>query len=619
MRPARRQVVVGAVVIAATVLPPLVSRVAPGFLDELLALRLAQAAAFAAMALSLNLLMGYAGQISLGHGALLAVGAYTSGILTGRFGLPFVAGLAAAAVLGGAVAFVVGLPALRLRGLYLAITTLGLLLVMQESILQIPWLSRGSAGVALPRPVAGDFVFTRNADFLALVLVVVIVLWLVDANVTRTRLGRAFRGLREDEQVAASRGVDVARHKLLAFLLSGAMAGVAGCLHGHLLRFVDSRTYDLNLSLLLVAVVVIGGLGSRLGVVLAGVGFGLLPEILRAITPAAEGWDHLLGAALLIVAMARHPEGVAGAITEARHAKAARQARAGVAESAPTEIPRLPELPRPAGAADRPAVAPGEALLEVRDLTVRFGGLTAVDHASISVPAGRIVGLIGPNGAGKTTLFNAVGGFVRTASGTVHLGGQRIDHLPPHERAARGLGRTFQRVGLARDLSVRENLLLSQHAICRYSAVAALGFLPGAARTEAEAGERADLAIAAIGFERFADMPAKHLSGGMQRIVEMACALVTAPELLLLDEPSAGMAPGAVENLAIRLRDLRDALGRTLLLVEHNVPLVLDVCDEIWVLHAGRVIAHGTPDEISRDPTVVEAYLGRNVPAEPVS
>jgi branched-chain amino acid transport system permease protein len=614
-RPTSAQLAAVAVLVGVAVVPPALTRAAPGVFDNLQAARLTVGATVAVMAISLNLLMGYAGQISLGHAALVAGGAYTSGILTGRYGSSFLVGAVAAAAAGAAIAFLVGLPALRLRGLYLAITTLGLLVVMQESVLQIPWLSRGSAGVELPRPVAGDFVFQRNADYLALVLVLGVLVWLVDANVVRTRLGRAFHGIRNDEQVAQAFGVDVARYKLLAFVLSGAIAGLAGALDGHLFRFVDSRTYDLNDSLLLVAIVVIGGLGSRVGAVVAGLSFGVMPEILRAL----EGWDLIVGAALLVVAMARHPGGIAGIIRETREARAVKRARAGLDDDEERGVPPVPVLPRPAslggGAAvlGTSAVAPGEPLLEVAGVSVRFGGLLAVDGAGLVVPRGRIVGLIGPNGAGKTTLFNAVSGFVRPQAGSIRFAGVELLDQPPHRRSALGIGRTFQLVGLARDLSVRDNLLLAQHPLGGYGTLSALAYLPRAARAEAALRARADEAIAAIGFEAFAETPVRYLSGGQQRIVEMACALVTGPEMLMLDEPSAGMAPAVVESLAARLRDLRDELGRTVLLIEHHVPLVLDVCDEVYVLHAGRVLASGTPGEVVRHAGVVDAYLGSTV------
>jgi len=607
MHLSHRQLTMGMTAIAFVVIPPALSRMAPGVFNTSIAYDLATGVAWAAMAISLNLLMGYAGQISLGHGALVGVGAYTAGIIAGRYYLPAGLGFVLAAALGGLIAFLVGLPALRLRGLYLAITTIGFTVLMENTVFRLPWFSRGSAGLTTPRPYIGGFGFTRNADFLALSLLIVLLLWLIDVNVVRTRLGRAFHGIKENEDVAQSFGVDVARYKLLAFVISGAMAGLAGALFSHLVGVVNSETFGFqNVSLVLVALVVIGGLGSRAGAVAAAVVFSVLPDILELL----QGWDLLLGAAGLIYAVARHPGGFAEAIHEARTAKANKAAREAEDDDDDASIPKLPDFGRPSGLPERPAVPVGEPLLVANGVRVRFGGLVAVDDASITVPAGKIVGLIGPNGAGKSTLFNAISGFVTMEAGAIRYRGQRIEDMPPHERAQLGIGRTFQHIGLARNLSVLENLLLAQHQLATYDIGSALAFLPAAGNREEELHRRSREILAALGFEAFADKPVKHLSGGQQRIVELACALSTGPELLMLDEPSAGMAPAAVENLAQRLRDLRDELGRTVLLIEHHIPLVLDVCDEVYVLNFGEVLASGPPELVAAREDVVSAYLG---------
>ncbi|HWH31268.1 MAG TPA: branched-chain amino acid ABC transporter ATP-binding protein/permease, partial [Egibacteraceae bacterium] len=600
------------VLAAFAILPPLLGRL--GVLTDFRAVMLGFGACYAAMALSLNVLMGYAGQISLGHAALIGAGAYASGILTGRAGLPMLAGVVVAALVGAAAAFLVGLPALRLRGLYLAITTIGFAVAMEQAVFRLPWVSGGSAGVSLPRPAAGAFVFTRNPDYLALVLVFVLGFWLLDGNITRSKLGRAFQGLRENEQVAQAYGVDVSRYKLLAFVISGALAGVSGALYGHLLLFVESRNFSFLFSLTLVTFVVVGGLGSRVGVVVAAALFGIVPRMLTVF----EGWDLVIGSALLVFTMARHPTGFAGALREAREKKAAEHARA-VQGGGPAAEGAVPAFTHAAGArlaAADAGSAGREVVLAVRDVRVRFGGLVAVDGAGLEVPKGRIVGLIGPNGAGKTTLFNAISGFVAAESGSVSLRGRELAGLPPHERALLGLGRTFQTAGLARGLSLLDNVMLAQHRLLGYATAPALLRTGGVARAERDLEARSREVVAALGMTAHADLPLKHLSGGQQRIAELACALVTDPEVLLLDEPSAGMAPAAVEQLAERLRELRDDLGRTVLLIEHHIPLVMDVCDEVVVLNLGQVLAAGGPDEVVRDQAVLDAYLGAGFAAK---
>ena len=572
------------------------------------ALVLSEAAAIAIAALSLNLLTGYAGQISLGHAGLLGAGAFACSLVTQRLGLPIWLGVPFAAAASAGIALIIGFPALRLRGLYLAMVTIAFGYLMTSSILRLDWFTGGSAGVILPRRVWTGHDLIDNADWLAVPLMCLLLAWLVDQNVTGSRLGRAFRAIRENEAVAQAFGVDVARYKLLAFTLSGALAGAAGALYGSAIGFVNSETFPFTLSLGIVIIVVVGGLGSRAGAVIAAVAFSLLPNLLQALPwPWLRGTDGMIGAIVLMYTVARHPGGFASLVAELR--EGGRKQRVSAAEEEPP-MPTLPNLPRPL---EREVVAAGPGpVLEVRDVRVSFGGLLAVDGASLEVPRGKIVGVIGPNGAGKTTLFNAISGLLRPASGEIRLEGRDVTALPAHERARLGLARTFQQIGLARDQSVLENLLLAQHLQAGYDPARALLRTPAVARREREMLARAREAVVALGFEGRENVPVRSLSHGQQRIVEVGASLLTDPVLLMLDEPSAGMSPAAAENLAERLRDLRDVLGRTVLLIEHHVPLVLDVCDHVYVLNFGQVLAGGTPDEILAHPDVVGAYLGES-------
>jgi ABC-type branched-subunit amino acid transport system ATPase component/ABC-type branched-subunit amino acid transport system permease subunit len=593
-------------------LPPATARWMPRWFTGTSALVLSEAAAIGIAVLSLNLLLGYAGQISLGHAALLGVGAFTAGVITTKFGLPIYISIPAAAITAAVVAFLVGLPALRLRGLYLAMITIAFGYAMQQSVFRTSYLSGGSAGIGLPRRIGAHRLLVNNADFLAVALVVLVAVWLVDVNVVRTKLGRAFKAIREDEAVAQSFGIDVTRYKLTAFVLSGAFAGVAGAVYGHAIGFVNNETFNLQLSLLLVIIAVVGGLGRRPYVVGAAFLFVFFPSLISSL----RGWQYVIGGALLVVTVAGNPGGFAGAVAEARHRSLRRRTPADTDDIEDDgALPKLPSLPRPALL--QRSESKVDMVLEAVEVSVRFGGLQALDAASIAVPRGKIMGLIGPNGAGKSTLFNAVGGLARLSTGRIRFLGRDITDLRSDERARLGIARSFQHIGLAKDLSVHENFLLAQHQIAGYGIGAALAYGPRAARTERELSERAVEALHALGFERFLDTPVKHLSHGQQRIVEIGCLLVNAPELVMLDEPSAGMSPAAAENLAVRLRDLRDELGRTVLLIEHNVPMVLDVCDEVYVLDHGVIIAHAAPDEVASHPEVVGAYLGATLEVAP--
>ncbi len=593
------------------VLPPILGRTA--LLSDVNALRLCSASAFAIAGLSLNMLTGYAGQISLGQYAFVGVGAFTTGIVTGvnDLRLPWLAGLAASAVMGGVIAFVVGLPALRLRGLYLAVVTIGVAYAAYQSVFRIDAIGGGSAGKTVPRPYFGAQAIAANADFLAVALVVLVLVWQVDVNLSRSRVGRAFQAVKADEGVAASFGIDVARTKLLAFTLSGAMAGVAGSILGTAYGTVTGTVFRYEQSLLLVVVVVIGGLGSRAGVVGAAFFATLLPSTLIAVFGTGiRGFDLVLNGLLLMYTISRHPTGLAGAMREARDKRL--QRKGGLPPLPPTR-PSLPSLGRLSAAPIPRKARRGTAVLQVSGVSVRFGGLQAVDNAALRVDRGTIVGLMGPNGAGKTTLFNAVTGALTPDTGRVQFLGEDISELPAHLRAARGMGRTFQLIGLAKQLSVYENLLMAQHLGAPYSVASALTAIGASRHYERELRERAGQTLDGLGFGRYRDTPVGRLSHGQQRIVEIGCCLITSPELVMLDEPSAGMSPAAAEDLAATLIAIRDQLGRTVLLIEHNVPLVLGVADELYVMDAGQVIADGEPIEVVTRPEVVTAYLGQAV------
>ena len=597
----------------AVLLPTMTAMAMPHWFQPDYALNLSWATSIAVGALALNLLIGYAGQISLGHGALLGVGAFAAGMATTGAGLPMWVAIPLAAVVTALVSLVIGFPALRLRGLYLAMVTIAFGYAMYTGILSLNALTGGTAGVVETRRLWGSTTFVDQSYMLAGALILLVLAWFLDANVTRSRLGRAFKAIRESEAVAASFGVDVARYKLLAFVISGALAGVAGAIWGFTFGQVNSESFfsgnTFDYSLLLILVVVIGGLGSRAGVVIAAFAFTLFPFLLSALPGIGSSLHQVMpivGGALLMYTVARHPGGFASLAREARERRRARSPAA--AEEAP--VPAMPRLARTEARESARAAGDVKTVLDASHITVRFGGLTAVDDASLHVDRGTIVGLIGPNGAGKTTLFNAISGLIRPTTGTVHLMGDDVSSLPAHERARRGLARTFQQVGLSKDQTVLENMLLAQHVVAGYGVGAALASSRHAVRAEDEMAERARQAIRSLGFAGREDVPVRLLSGGQQRIVEVGCALLADPTLLMLDEPSAGMAPAVVESLADRLRELRDQLGRTVLLIEHNVPLVLDVCDYVYVLNFGRILAGGSPEYILEHPDVISAYLG---------
>jgi branched-chain amino acid transport system ATP-binding protein len=253
-------------------------------------------------------------------------------------------------------------------------------------------------------------------------------------------------------------------------------------------------------------------------------------------------------------------------------------------------------------------------VLEVRDLSIRFGGLQALEGVNLDVNEFEIVGLIGPNGAGKTTAFNCITGFYKPGTGTVQYRGRDVTKVPPHKKAAMGFGRTFQNVGMVKTSTVLENLKTAQHARIEYDVAEGLIGLPSVGREERELADKADAILELLGLEEVRDLRVGGLSYGTLKLLELGCALATEPDILLLDEPSSGMGPDEAHQLGERLIDLRQAFGLTMLLIEHHVPLVLSVCDHVYVLNFGRLLAEGPPSVIQTHPEVVAAYLGGEAP-----
>ncbi|MHB8509874.1 MAG: branched-chain amino acid ABC transporter ATP-binding protein/permease [Candidatus Dormibacteria bacterium] len=564
----------------------------------------------AILAISLNLVMGYAGQLSLAQASFLGLGSFVTGFTVARVGptspwsLP--AALLVSVLVGAAVAVAVGLPALRLRGVYLAVATFAFADAFENYIFNLQELTGLGSGITVHRPFLGSFQLRTSSSMLAFVLAWLAVAWLLDSRLLSIRHGRALLAIRENEQVASSFGVPVWREKLRAFLISGALAGLAGCLFAYQVSVVVKASFLLQASLTYLIVVVVGGLGSRPGVVASAVLFTLLPRWFTFLA----GWDLILLSGLLVYTLVRHPGGLPEQVADIRERRELRrrhlQGDDDVAGARPVilEDPEDQEiLPIPTRGGH----------LQVEGVSVRFGGLDALVEVSLEVPAGASVGLIGPNGAGKSTLFNVISGFQRPLAGRILFEGREITGRPSHARAELGISRTFQQVGLVRGATLLENLLLAQHTTLDYGAAAGLLAFPGVRRRERDARERAMGLLDEIGLSAFADLRVGVLSTGQQRLVELACAVASRPRLVLLDEPSAGMSPAASEHLAEQLVRLRRRYSTGLLLIEHHIPLVMAVCETTYVLDSGRLLATGPTAEVIRRSDVVTAYLGEAV------
>ena len=571
--------------------------------------------------LSLNLLMGYAGQVSLGQAALVGIGAYAAADLA-RWGLPFPLPVLGAVMVGAGAATIVGLPSLRIRGLQVAATTLAIGLVAENLLFPRPWDSGAGTGIVIARPA---FLVDGRA-FLLLAIACLVLILLLDRAIRTSKIGRAFTAVRDRDDTAAARGVPVGRTKLLAYALSGVYAGMAGGLFAYLLEVVTPDSFTVFVSLSYVAAVVVGGSGSWAGVVVAAAAFAALPELLRP----ARTYAPLAGAILLAAVPLLRPEGLGWLLDRAVLGdRSGRQSHRQTRRWPRRRPQRRESQPRPARPAAHPSphngreIAPPRrplalevpmpTVLRTANVAVRFGGLQALDGVTMEVRRGEIVGLIGPNGAGKSTFFNCLSGFVAPTAGSISYRDRDLLALPPEARPALGIARTFQQVGLSPAQTVRENVLAAQHFMARYSIPAALVRAPTAVSGERELARRAAAALELVGIAHLADERVGDLPHGSQRLAEVTAALAMGPELLLLDEPFAGLGHEESDLLAHRLVALQTELGFAAVVIEHDVPLVARLCDYVYVLDQGRVLTEGTPDQVQRDPQVAAIYLGEPV------
>ncbi|HEU0133008.1 MAG TPA: branched-chain amino acid ABC transporter permease/ATP-binding protein [Mycobacteriales bacterium] len=633
-----------------------------------------QAALFVVAASSIVLLTGWVGQISLAQAAFVGIGGFGSALVIKHTGLVFPLNLVAGAAIAGLAAAGLGVVALRVRGLYLAVATLIFAYMADAYLFVAPWFA-GQGGVTTVdvKPVGQRDTYPyfdlseRRTFYFVAVAVAATVLFAL-ANLRDSKTGRAFFAIRGSETAAASLGIDVRRYKLLAFALAGAVAGVAGNLWLVSQGTVVSDQFAISVSLLYLAIAVVGGLQSLEGLVASSILFAALNELFYRVS-ALSGYLEVVSAGLLAVVLLVYPGGLAQlpaaarrraapvldrlrAAAAERRAETAGAGAAGAPAPAPPSGARrarlaepvlaplvrpdaVPTAPAPVAAVAEPEratvdlarlgadagvppgiVPVGVPVLEARDVRVEFDGLVAVDRASLRLDEGQIVGLIGPNGAGKTTLFNAVSGLVRPTSGSVHLFGEDVTGLEVHERARRGLGRTFQAIQLFPQLSVYENLLVATHVNNGSGLFAHVALTRKGLRHEAAAEDVVRRVVAAMGLEAVADRAVGGLPFGVLRQVEIARTVVTGAPVVMLDEPASGLDNAETDRLSALLYGLRDRLGITLLLIEHDVRMVTEVSDRMYVLVYGQIVASGTPEEIRNDPVVTAAYLGEPTSAD---
>ncbi len=567
--------------------------------------QLARFCIFSLLFMSLVVITGQAGVISLLTAAYFGVGAFATATAVSRFDLPFLVGLAIAGLVTGAACVIVGLPVLRLPPAAFIVMTLGFVSLIEEVVFTNEWCCGGGAvSVPAPRPS-----FARSdPSYLLLCAAVLVGAFAFTVAWRQARVGRALVASRDNPTVAEVLGVNVVKARLVAFAVSGAIAGVAGGLFAGLLGGVSSLSgvFGVDRSIEFFGLTMLGGVTSMSGPVLAAAF-----RVLLQLTPIGE-WEHF---GLLLFAVAgpglvavylRAPDGLAGLVR-----------RWVDRRLAATERSQHREATVSVGESRALQGWPGGAELECRGVTCRFGGIVALEDVDAVVRPGEVVGLLGTNGAGKSTLINAISGLAPVTRGRILLDGEDLLERLPNERARLGVSRSFQQAQLFPSMTVVDNLLVAEHPALRHGLLAGGFRTPRSTREERHARDHVEEVLDLVDLTPFAKARADELSYGTLRLVQLAAMLVQRPRLLLLDEPAAGLAEAEARALEPLIRRISTETGVSMMLVEHDVALVSSVSDRIIGMDSGAVLAEGSPEEVLGDPQMVVAYLGLDHTPEP--
>ena len=544
---------------------------------------------------SIYILTGMTGQISLGHAAFFGVGAYGTAILTKTLGLSLLVSVPLAGMLASLVAFVLSYPAGRVKEVYLAMMTLGFGQIFLEVAREWTSLTGGVMGLSgVPSASLGTLLIlgaklTTVDYFRSLLLITVCTVFFV-RNFSQSRIGRSLFIVHSSELAAGSVGIDRGRTKQLAYTLSGLFAGFAGAFYAHLVGYLGPDSFTITRSIEVLVITIVGGLWSIGGQIISAIFFTLLPEQLQVFTQ----YQFIVYGLILTFTLILLRQGIGGLLfASPRFIRPHLRAQAK-RQTISSEFLRSNANPTQ---------------ISVKDVTMKFGGLVAVDNVSIDIPAHRITALVGPNGSGKSTLVNLISGVYPPTAGRVFLNDADVTGRSDVAMAKLGIIRTFQDPRLVPHFTVRENILLGAHAKMTYGWFAAGFGLPRAHQQERLALQQCDSVIDLLELADVADQPVESLPYGYRRMTEIGRALMAGPKAILLDEPAAGLSNLEMSRLSEVLKNLK-SFGITILLIEHHMDFLTDLVDEVVVLDSGSILFRGSMLEMRKDAGVIAAYLG---------